>query len=181
MDEKIRVGFQTFVSDGDEEFGAVREISPDGTRIAFGGLRDNSSYGILVVNRDGTNLKRLVQGNDPAWSPDGSRIAFSGTQGFSIMFADGSGVRAIPTPGLYQGTQFNWSPDGSKIVFTGVDNINGGFNIYTINIQKENEWPLQGQHHLGFSVPGLRPGLVETAFHAETTPEAGADRSCWRG
>jgi hypothetical protein len=33
MREKIQVGFQTFVSDGQEEFGAVREISPDGRRL----------------------------------------------------------------------------------------------------------------------------------------------------
>lgn len=30
MQEKIEVGFQTFVSDGGEEFGAVREIGPSG-------------------------------------------------------------------------------------------------------------------------------------------------------
>src|SRR2546422_4441612 len=30
MRETIEVGYQTFVSDGDEEFGAIREISPDG-------------------------------------------------------------------------------------------------------------------------------------------------------
>ncbi len=30
MPETIEVGYQTFVSDGGEEFGAVREISPDG-------------------------------------------------------------------------------------------------------------------------------------------------------
>jgi hypothetical protein len=30
MNEKIKVGFQTFVSDGQEEFGAVREIARDG-------------------------------------------------------------------------------------------------------------------------------------------------------
>jgi hypothetical protein len=30
MTEKIKVGFQTFASDGQEEFGAVREISRDG-------------------------------------------------------------------------------------------------------------------------------------------------------
>lgn len=33
MTEKIQVGFQTFVSDGTEEFGSVREISPDGRRL----------------------------------------------------------------------------------------------------------------------------------------------------
>src|SRR5208283_3683172 len=30
MEEKIEVGFQTFVSDGGEEFGAVRAVSPQG-------------------------------------------------------------------------------------------------------------------------------------------------------
>jgi hypothetical protein len=30
MHEDIEVGFQTFVSDGDEEFGAVRAIAPRG-------------------------------------------------------------------------------------------------------------------------------------------------------
>jgi hypothetical protein len=30
MDEKIEVGFQAYVADGGEEFGAVREIEPDG-------------------------------------------------------------------------------------------------------------------------------------------------------
>jgi hypothetical protein len=32
MQEKIEVGFQTFVSDGGEEFGAVREVAPQGRR-----------------------------------------------------------------------------------------------------------------------------------------------------
>jgi hypothetical protein len=30
MQEKIAVGFQTFVSDGGEEFGAVRAVAPHG-------------------------------------------------------------------------------------------------------------------------------------------------------
>jgi len=30
MQEKVEVGFQAFTSDGGEEFGAVREVSPDG-------------------------------------------------------------------------------------------------------------------------------------------------------
>ncbi len=33
MREKIQVGFQAFVSDGEEEFGSVREVSPDGRRL----------------------------------------------------------------------------------------------------------------------------------------------------
>jgi len=30
MNETIKVGYQTFVSDGGEEFGAVREVAPNG-------------------------------------------------------------------------------------------------------------------------------------------------------
>ena len=30
MRETIEVGYQTFVADGDDEFGAVRDVSPDG-------------------------------------------------------------------------------------------------------------------------------------------------------
>ena len=30
MRETIEVGYQTFVTDGDDEFGAVRDVSPDG-------------------------------------------------------------------------------------------------------------------------------------------------------
>jgi len=30
MSEAIEIGYQTFVSDGGEEFGAVREVSPNG-------------------------------------------------------------------------------------------------------------------------------------------------------
>ena len=30
MSERIEVGFQAFISDGQEEFGAIREVSKDG-------------------------------------------------------------------------------------------------------------------------------------------------------
>jgi len=33
MRENIEVGFQTFVNDGPEEFGAIRAVSPDGRKL----------------------------------------------------------------------------------------------------------------------------------------------------
>jgi len=33
MRENIEVGFQAFVSDGDQEFGAVRQVSPNGEPV----------------------------------------------------------------------------------------------------------------------------------------------------
>ena len=33
MNEPIKVGYQTYTHDGGEEFGAVREVSPDGSQL----------------------------------------------------------------------------------------------------------------------------------------------------
>jgi len=33
MNEPIKVGYQTYIYDGGEEFGAVREVSPDGSQL----------------------------------------------------------------------------------------------------------------------------------------------------
>jgi hypothetical protein len=33
MREDIKVGYQAFISDGGEEFGAVRQVSPNGERV----------------------------------------------------------------------------------------------------------------------------------------------------
>jgi hypothetical protein len=33
MHERIAIGFQTFLADGGEEFGAIRHISPDGRQL----------------------------------------------------------------------------------------------------------------------------------------------------
>ena len=54
--------------------------SPDGTRIAFSSTRDGNPE-IYVVNRDGSNLRRITNhpGIDitPTWSPTGTQIAFT--------------------------------------------------------------------------------------------------------
>jgi dipeptidyl aminopeptidase/acylaminoacyl peptidase len=53
--------------------------SPDGSSIAFGGS-DNpqASWGLYVVNADGSNLRRVATDNCgfTEWAPDGNRILF---------------------------------------------------------------------------------------------------------
>ena len=76
--------------------------SPDGTQLAFTSNRDHNSE-IYVVNRDGTNLRRLTNHPNidvtPTWSPTGNQIAFTsdrtGSPQIWIMNADGSEPQRI--------------------------------------------------------------------------------------
>ena len=80
-------------------------ISPDGTKIAYGSTLKGNAMDIYVVNRDGTNERRLTNNaaseGSPAWSPSGNLLAFTsdrtGTNNTKIytMNADGTGLKRI--------------------------------------------------------------------------------------
>lgn len=78
---------------------------------------------IFVVNADGSGLRQLTTGLDPALSPDGKQVAFtrwqSGSNGAPgslwVINVDGSGERVIST-NVRQPKSPTWSPDGKQIV-----------------------------------------------------------------
>ena len=82
-------------------------------------FQDASGGNIYTVNGDGSNLKRITTGIDPAYSPDASKIAFSRwtyPAGVFVANADGTNEQA-----LYAGNQTlspQWSPDQTRLVFT---------------------------------------------------------------
>ncbi len=107
--------------------------SPDGSRIAFLSDRDGNAgrptYGIFVMNADGTNTISLTPPDArnprfrfqlPTWSPDGSHIAFASDHGGNfdiyVVNADGSGLANLSD---HSEIDFSpvWSPDGSRIAF----------------------------------------------------------------
>ena len=99
--------------------------SPDGKRIAFergrkerevsNGAAGSWSFGLYVMNADGSGQQRLTQGgSQPYWSPDGRKIAFvsnrDGNSDIHVMNADGSGRRNLTRAAGRRDTQPLWSP-----------------------------------------------------------------------
>ncbi len=83
-------------------------------------LQRSSGQDVLVINSDGTGLRELTTGIDPALSPDGQRVAFTrwtgDTGNLYVVDIDGSNEQVI-AENLVKAKGPEWSPDGSQIVF----------------------------------------------------------------
>jgi Tol biopolymer transport system component len=92
---------------------SMADWSPDGARIVFVSLREETGSELYAMNPDGSDVVRLAIGEDrggsdrdPVWSPDGTEIAFwtqeplDGTRHPSTVYrmrADGSDVKVVAT------------------------------------------------------------------------------------
>ncbi len=105
-----------------DDLGPGFSWSPDGKQIVFSGLKRVSPgerAHLYVIDRDGTNLHQVTQGetNDifPAWSPDAEWIAYHGNCTLWIVHPDGTGATALSAD--LCATSIAWSPDGRWIAF----------------------------------------------------------------
>jgi dipeptidyl aminopeptidase/acylaminoacyl peptidase len=92
-----------------------------GHKIVF---QISSGGPIYVANPDGTGLRQLTTGIDPAISPDGTQVAFTRWSGSNygspgnlwVINLDGSSERKVLTLDVAQPKSPSWSPDGRQIV-----------------------------------------------------------------
>jgi Tol biopolymer transport system component len=121
----------------DQLVGPAVRWSPDGTRVAF--RLFNDAPGIYLMDRDGSDLRRLVdlprdRGSGMAfsaaldWSPDGTRIAYtypyrSVAAPLYVVDTDDGEVTDLTgdDPARWVTRTVAWSPDGSRIAFVRTD------------------------------------------------------------
>jgi Tol biopolymer transport system component len=121
---------------------------------------------------------------DLDWSPNGSRLAYASNGHLYTIRADGSDLRAFPTP-AGQASSPSWSPDGHRIAFADrpaahdpsavfVAHADGGHPALLIHGASEPAWSPDGSRiainsHCG----GLK---LITATGRDVTPGASACR-----
>ncbi len=106
---------------------ANRPVSPGAGRLAF---QVSSGGDIYTINADGSGLRRLADGLDPAWSPDGTEIAFSRWRspwGIYRIRPDGGGEERAVDGNLLK--EPAWSSDGSRLAFSINYSYGGGGEV----------------------------------------------------
>ncbi|MBU0491462.1 MAG: hypothetical protein KKA73_25500 [Chloroflexi bacterium] len=159
--------------------------SPKGDRIAFVSLRDSrQTFTVYVMNSDGSDITRLIEGNQLSWSPDGTKIAFqAGDEGMAELRVWDQGHVTSLTRNIYYDAEPSWSPDGRQIVFssarkdtTGDDLIDNADScqLYVMNADGSEQRPLtEGPD--GYRKPAWSPDGRWIVFKRQ--PYLGSGRS----
>ncbi|MGZ4385533.1 MAG: hypothetical protein ACXVZO_01275 [Gaiellaceae bacterium] len=171
-------------------------VSPHGDLAALSAVplpvTPSSTPEIWLIRLDTGESRRVIPGDQPAWSPDGSRIAFE-CKRVSVCIADSAGrvLRTVAIP-LAGGPirSLVWAPDSRRVAFSvrfsgttqrvmvvGVD----GDNLHVLPwdpalpVQSFPAWSPDG-HLISFVEQGLNPSreLYAVATYASSDAKRGS-------
>ena len=164
LDRPVRRLFVTSPAGGPATIAAEGTIrapiawSPDGRRLAFARLT-RGRYGSLlndlfVVDRDGSNLRRLTRSRraaSPAFAPDGRRLAFVGSEGgtanvFVLDLETLEEERLTRFTGDVQLASVRWHPWKEALVFARFA-ADGTRDVVLLDLETGHSEPLTDGRH----------------------------------
>jgi serine/threonine protein kinase/Tol biopolymer transport system component len=109
--------------------------SRDGKRLLYFAGKLKFGGSIFVVNVDGTNNTKLVDGFNPSWSPDSTKMVYAGCESNSTscgLFIYDFAAKVSTMITSDAGGNPQWSPQGNKIVYQ-VGQEGSPVNIFVVN------------------------------------------------
>jgi Tol biopolymer transport system component len=166
--------------------------SPDGTKIAYTAIDDQSGYQLGVMNADGSGQHLITTETDvtqanyaPDWSADGTRLTYVRRKAhddlapseLATIRPDGTGRRIVARmPGKNPYDPY-WSPDSQRIVFTAQSPDES--EVWVMNRDGSGKQQLTDGHldlHATWSPNGARivfSSERDVGFQLFTMPSAG--------
>ena len=122
--------------------------APDGRSFAVTRRRGEGTSDILIVEADGTILRRVTDDDlyngSPAFSPDGTRLAFYASRADTsrIVVSGSDGTERQVVVGEGQNWYPRWSPDGRWLVFTAAPTVGVEDDLDVLAVPAEGGDPI---------------------------------------
>jgi Tol biopolymer transport system component len=138
-------------------------VSPDGKQILFTSTRGKTA-GVWRMERDGTKVERVCDGDQAEWSPDGAKIALRRGEKI-VVRALADGKEKTLSPGDWPHCSGPaWSPDGKSIAFAA--RWDAGNALFVV--PAEGGTPVKVYDKQGACEPHFSPDGARIVYETET-------------